>query len=50
MLREQEAGSSTAEVCRPHGISERTFYRWKGKYGGMQGSDAQKLEALDWRF
>jgi putative transposase len=35
VLREQEAGASTADVCRRYGISERTFYRWKSKYGGM---------------
>ena len=34
VLREQEAGAATAEVCRRHGISEQTFYRWKAKYGG----------------
>lgn len=47
VLREQEAGGATAEVCRRHGISEQTFYRWKAKYGGMQVSDAQKLKALE---
>jgi len=47
VLREQEAGSPTAEVCRRHGISDQTFYRWKAKYGGMQASDAQKLKALE---
>ena len=47
VLREQEAGGATAEVCRRHGISEQTFYRWKAKYGGMQASDAQKLKALE---
>ena len=47
VLREQEAGSATAEVCRRHGISEQTFYRWKAKYGGMQPSDAQKLKGLE---
>jgi putative transposase len=47
VLREQEAGSPTAEVCRRHGISEQTFYRWKAKYGGMQVSDAQKLKTLE---
>ena len=47
VLREQEAGSATAEVCRRHGISEQTFYRWKARYGGMQASDAQKLKALE---
>jgi putative transposase len=47
VLREQEAGSPTAEVCRRHGISEQTFYRWKAKYGGMGVSDAQKLKTLE---
>ena len=47
VLREQEAGSPTAEVCRRHGVSEQTFYRWKAKYGGMQISDAQKLKTLE---
>ena len=47
VLREQEAGSATAEVCRRHGISEQTFYRWKAKYSGMSVSDAQKLRTLE---
>ncbi len=47
VLREQEAGSPTAEVCRRHGISEQTFYRWKSKYGGLEVSDAQKLRTLE---
>jgi putative transposase len=47
VLREQEAGSPTAEVCRRHGISEQTFYRWKSKYGGMEPSDAQRLKGLE---
>jgi putative transposase len=47
VLREHEAGSPTAEVCRRHGISEQTFYRWKAKYGGMGVSDAQKLKSLE---
>ena len=47
VLREQEAGSPTAEVCRRHGISEQTFYRWKAKYSGMSVSDAAKLKALE---
>jgi putative transposase len=46
VLRELEAGSSTAEVCRRHGISEQTFYRWKAKYSGMSVSDAQ-LKTLE---
>lgn len=47
ILREQEAGVSTAEVCRKHGISSATFYKWKAKYGGLEVSDARRLKALD---
>jgi len=47
VLREQEAGATTAEVCRRHGISEQTFYRWKAKYGGMGVSEAQRLKGLE---
>ena len=36
VLREQEAGVPTAEVCRRHGVSEATFYKWKAKFGGME--------------
>ena len=47
ILREQEAGRKTADVCRRHGISEGTFYKWKAKFGGMQLSDAKKLKTLE---
>jgi len=47
ILREQEAGVSTADVCRKHGISSTTFYKWKAKYGGLEVSDARRLKALD---
>jgi putative transposase len=47
ILREQEAGSPTAEVCRRHGISSATFYAWKAKFGGMEVSDAKRLRALE---
>jgi putative transposase len=47
ILREQEVGAATAEVCRRRGVSEQTFYRWKAKYGGMSTSDAQRLKSLD---
>ena len=47
ILREQEAGSSTADVCRRHGISSATFYNWKAKFGGMEVSDAKRLKALE---
>jgi putative transposase len=47
VLREQEAGASTEEVCRRHGISSATFYKWKAKYGGLEVSDAKRLRAMD---
>ena len=47
ILREQEAGATTAEVCRRHGVSEQSFYRWKSKYGGMGPSDAQRLRTVE---
>lgn len=47
ILREQEAGRPTAEVCRKHGISGATFYKWKSKFGGMDVSDAKRLKALE---
>jgi putative transposase len=40
ILREQEAGAKTADVCRKYGISSATFYKWKAKYGGLEVSDA----------
>jgi len=47
VLREQEAGVATLEVCRRHGISSATFYKWKAKFGGMEVSDARRLRALE---
>ena len=47
ILKEQEAGMVTAEVCRRHGISPATFYKWKGKFGGLEVSDARKLRQLE---
>lgn len=47
VLREHEAGGTAKEICRRHGISEQTFYRWKSKYGGMGVSDARRLKALE---
>ena len=45
ILKEQEAGAKTVDVCRKHGISDATFYKYKAKYGGMDVSDASKLQA-----
>ena len=47
ILREHEGGVPTAEVCRRHGISSATFYKWKAKFGGMEVSDARRLKALE---
>ena len=47
MIKEQEAGMATAEVCRRHGLGPATFYNLKARYGGMDVSDAQRLRALD---
>lgn len=47
ILREQEGGMTTADVCRRHGISSATFFKWKARFGGMDVSDARKLKALE---
>jgi len=47
ILKEHQAGMSAAELCRRHGISDATFYKWRSKYGGMEVSDAKKLKALE---
>jgi putative transposase len=47
ILREQESGAKTSDVCRKHGISGATFYKWKAKYGGLEVSDARRLKALE---
>ena len=47
ILREAEAGAKTPEVCRRHGISDATFYKWKAKYGGLEISEARRLKSLE---
>ncbi|KZL25847.1 Transposase [Pseudovibrio sp. Ad37] len=47
MIKEQESGVPTAKVCRRHGISTASFYKYKTKYAGMDVSDARKLKALE---
>jgi len=46
ILREQEAGQKTTDVCRRHGISGGTFDKWKSKYGGLEISEAKRLRLL----
>ena len=48
ILREHAAGCELKELCRKHGISDATFYKWRSKYGGMEVSDARKLKGR-WR-
>lgn len=47
VLKEHEAGAGTGDLCRRHGISPATFYKWKAKFGGMDVSDAKKLRVLE---
>jgi putative transposase len=47
ILREQEGGAKTADVCRQHGFSPATFYHWKAKFGGLEVSEARRLRALE---
>lgn len=47
VLKESEAGAKTSDLCRAHGISETTFYKWKDKFGGMTVSEARRLRGLE---
>jgi len=47
VLKEHEAGATAEELCRRHGISGTTFYKWKAKSGGMDVSESRKLKALE---
>lgn len=47
MLKEAEAGTAVADVCRQYGVSTATFYQWRSKYGGMSVSDMQRLRELE---
>ncbi len=47
ILKEHQAGMSAADLCRTHGISDATFYKWRSKYGGMEVSEARKLKVLE---
>jgi putative transposase len=47
ILKEHQAGRSAADLCRKHGISDATFYKWRSKYGGLEVSDAKRLKGLE---
>ncbi len=47
VLKKAEAGVKTVDICREHGISVQTFYKWKAKFGGMEVSDARRLRSLE---
>ena len=47
ILREHEAGVKTPDLCRRHGISDATFYKWKARYGGLEVSEARRLKSLE---
>jgi putative transposase len=47
ILKEHEAGAKTADLCRKHGVSPATFYKWKSKFGGMEVSDVAKMRTLE---
>ncbi len=47
ILKEHQAGLSASDLCRKHGLSDATFYKWRAKYGGMETSDAKKLKGLE---
>lgn len=47
ILKEHEAGVAVSELCRKHGVSDASIYKWKAKYGGLEDSEAKRLKALE---
>ena len=47
IIKKHDAGMNTTDLCREHGISTATFYKWKAKFGGMDLSDARRLKVLE---
>lgn len=47
ILKQVEAGQAVPEICREHGISSATFYKWRAKYGGMDVSMMTRLKELE---
>jgi len=47
ILKEHQVGATAADLCRKHGISDATFYKWRSRFGGMEVSDAKRLKTLE---
>jgi len=47
ILKEHEAGIPVSELCRKHGVSDASIYKWKARFGGMDVSEAKRLKALE---
>jgi putative transposase len=47
ILKEHQAGMSAVDLCRKHGISDATFYKWRQQFGGMEVSEAKRLKSLE---
>ena len=47
VLKEADAGAKVLDLCRKHGISDATFYKWRAKFGGMQASEATRLREIE---
>ncbi len=47
ILKEHEAGLPVSDLCRKHGVSDASIYKWKARFGGMDVSDARRLKALE---
>ena len=47
ILKEADAGTKVRDLCRKHGISDATYYKWKSKYGGMEASDLKRVRGLE---
>jgi len=47
ILKQQESGVKVADLCREHGISAATFYKWRSKYGGMDASMLKRVKELE---
>ena len=47
VLKESEAGAKTGDLCRKHGMSEGTFYKWKAKYAGLSVNELKRLRSLE---